>query len=89
MAVTVGHGDPAEEGLLHRGGGGEGHQALRPALKGQLRTEGCARLYLALVLNSALSQNNSPWRRRPAELLRKGEACTTHCTRRKGGLGLR
>lgn len=43
----------------------------------------------APVLNSALSQNNSLWRRRPAELLRKGAGCTSSVPGGEdGGLGL-
>lgn len=55
---------------------GWGCLARRTAPKGQLRTPGRVQLYLVVVLNSALSQNNSPWRRRPAELPRMGVACT-------------
>ena len=55
---------------------GWGCLAQRTAPKGQLRTPGRVQLYLVVVLNSALSQNNSPWRRRPAEPPKMGVACT-------------
>ena len=55
---------------------GWGCLAQRTAPKGQLRTPGRVQLYLVVVLNSALSQNNSPWRRRPAEPPKMGVART-------------
>lgn len=66
---------------------GWGCLARRTAPKGQLRTPGRVQLYLVVVLNSALSQNNSPWRRRPAELPRMG-VHAQRCPGREGGLGV-